>query len=67
MAPSEVLIGIAKDVKDITARIAEAKDLIGAMKEAGEDVSKLQTDLRDQEIRKQRWERMLEARGMSTK
>lgn len=61
---NEVLEGIAEDIKKITSSIKEAGVLITAMKEAGEDTAKLEADLRDLEIRKQRWVRMLESRGI---
>jgi len=60
---NEILKGIAADIKDVQIAIDEASDLIAAMKEAGETVTELETDLRDLKIRKVKWEKMLAARG----
>ena len=61
--PNEILKGIAADIKDVQVAIDEAEDLIAAMKEAGESVTELESDLRDLKIRKVKWEKMLAARG----
>ena len=63
----EILKGIAEDVGRITKRIVEARDLLTAMREAGEDTAKLETRLRDLETRKLKWQRMLEGRGFTIK
>jgi len=60
---NEILKGIAADIKDVQVAIDEASDLISAMKEAGETVTEMETDLRDLKIRKIKWEKMLAARG----
>ena len=60
---SEILRGIAADIKDVQVAIDEAEDLIAAMKEAGETVTEMEAELRDLKIRKTKWERMLTARG----
>jgi hypothetical protein len=60
---SEVLESIAKDVATINVRIKEAQELIGAMQEAGEPTATLEADLRSLVIRKDKWQKMLEARG----
>lgn len=62
---NEILSGIAVDIEKINENIIEARVLISAMKEAGEETAKLEGDLRTLEIRKQRWERMLENRGFA--
>lgn len=61
---SEILETIAKDIHEIDAIIVEAKELILAAKEAGEDVHQMQADLNLLEVRKTKWERMLSARGL---
>ena len=60
----EILKGIAADIKDVDIAIEEADNLLAAMKEAGETVTELETDLRDLKIRKVKWQKMLEARGL---
>ena len=54
---------IARDLKAIKSQYATSSDLISAMKEAGEDVSEQESALRALEIRQDKWERMLNARG----
>ena len=61
-----VLERIAEEIKDIEASISEARELIEAMREAGEDVSTLERTLVELETRKERWSRMLKARGIIT-
>ena len=61
---NEILETIAKDIHEIDAIIVEAKELISAAKEAGEDVHQMQSDLNLLEVRKTKWERMLSARGL---
>jgi len=61
---NEILETISKDIHEIDAIIVEAKELISAMKEAGEDVHELEAELRLLEVRKTKWERMLSARGL---
>ena len=60
---NEILKGIAADIKDVQIAIDEASDLISAMKEAGETVTDLETQIRDLKIRKIKWEKMLASRG----
>ncbi|MBW8036355.1 MAG: hypothetical protein FVQ79_12175 [Planctomycetes bacterium] len=62
---NEILKGIAEDMKEVDVAITEARDLVSAMKEAGEDVSALESDMRDLEIRKVKWDRMLKSRGVT--
>ena len=64
MAKNVVLEGIAKDIVDIDVFIKDARELLRAAKEAGEDVSSLEISLREQEVRKERWKRMLDNRGI---
>ena len=63
--PDEVLKSIAEDITRVDEQITRATDLISAMKEAGEDTATLEADLRTQIARKNRWERMLTARGVT--
>lgn len=62
--PSEVLKTIAGDFKKVDPAIEEAEELIAAMKEAGEDVVSMESELRLLKIRKTKWTRMLKARGL---
>ncbi len=61
-----VLESLAEDVKNITTELDRAKSLISVLKEAGEDVSKPESEIRLLEVRKKKWERVLNARGYST-
>lgn len=64
MNGNDVLKGVAEDIKTIEPKINEARELVNAMREAGEPVTQLLSELRDLEIRKTKWERMLSARGL---
>jgi hypothetical protein len=63
--PSQVLIDIASDFKRVEPAIEEAEELIKAMREAGEDTTTMEAELRTLKIRKGKWERMLKARGLT--
>lgn len=54
---------IARDLSSIKSQYEVAVDLISAMKEAGEDVTEVESTLRALEVRKDKWSRMLESRG----
>lgn len=62
--PSEVLKNIAEDFKRVDPAIAEAEELILAMREAGEETATMEAELRTLKTRKTKWERMLKARGL---
>ena len=64
---NEILEGIAQDIQGVEGALTEAKDLVSAMKEAGEDVATFETDIRTLEMRKVKWERMLKGRGIVAK
>jgi hypothetical protein len=59
-----VLEQAGKDMADINNKVREARELIAAMKEAGEDTTGHESDLKGIEIRKTKWERMLANRGV---
>ena len=61
----EILQGIAQDITEVDAALDTAADLIGAMKEAGEDVSTQEAEIRALRMRKTKWERMLKSRGIT--
>ncbi|KKM01097.1 hypothetical protein LCGC14_1797800 [marine sediment metagenome] len=61
---SEILQNIAKDIHRVDGFIAEAKELISASREAGEDTHEMEAEMKLLEIRKLKWERMLSARGL---
>lgn len=63
--PDPILEEIAEDVRQIQTSIARARTLISAMKEAGEDVHEMESDIRLLAVRKEKWERMLKAKGIS--
>jgi len=60
----KILAEIAKRIKELETDFATAKELISAMREAGEDVTELEAMLREVESRKRRWEMMLRRRGI---
>lgn len=60
----ETLKQVAEDFKKVDPAILEAEDLISAMKEAGEPTSQQESDLRKLKIRRDKWARMLKARGL---
>jgi len=62
---NDILSSIAADIARITQQITQAKDLISAMREAGEPTSDMETQLFQLEVRKTKWENMLRARGYS--
>jgi len=62
--PSEVLKNIAADFKRVNPAIKEAEELIQAMKDAGEETSSMEAELRKLKMRKDKWQRMLKARGL---
>ena len=59
-----ILRGVSADIKSAREKVKDAEELIEAMKEAGEDASELERNLRDLKLRMVKWERMLEARGI---
>ena len=61
---NEILSGIAADMKEVDVAVHEAEDLLEAMKEAGESVTELETELRTLKLRKNKWENMLKSRGI---
>ena len=61
---NEILSGIAADMKEVDVAVHEAEELLEAMKEAGESVTELETELRTLKIRKNKWESMLKSRGI---
>ncbi len=64
---SEVLSNIAAQFNDVEKQVAEAEDLIKAMADAGEDVTAMKADLLSLKTRKDKWVRMLSARGLAPK
>ena len=62
--PNQILETIAKDIQDVDGLVAEAKELISAAKEAGEDTKEQEAAMMLLEIRKTKWQRMLSARGL---
>jgi len=61
---NEILNGVAKDMEQVTKRLVQAQDLVDALKEAGEDTSKMESDMRLLQMRKGKWETMLKNRGV---
>lgn len=63
--PSQVLKDIAEDFAKVEPAIEEAQELIDALREAGEDTTKMEAELRSLKTRKTKWERMLKNRGLT--
>ncbi len=61
----EILQGIAQDLAQADEAVEAAETLLSAMKEAGEDASELETNLRAVKMRKAKWEKMLKGRGIT--
>lgn len=61
---SEVLKNIAGDFSRIDPAISEAEELIKALKDAGEETASMEAELRKLLMRKDKWSRMLKARGL---
>jgi DNA-binding ferritin-like protein len=57
---------VARDMNAAQNRINEARELLSLAKEAGEDVTDMEARIRELELRKNRWERALQNRGIST-
>ncbi len=63
--PSQVLKDIASDFSRVDDSIEEATELIKALREAGEDTTQLEADLRALKLRKGKWQKMLKNRGLT--
>lgn len=59
----EILEQIAADIKSVNERLTRARDLAEALREAGEDTTKIDSQIHQLEVRKSRWEAMLKGRG----
>lgn len=64
---NEVLSNIASQFGDVEKQIVEAENLIKAMEDAGENVTTLKAELSALKMRKDKWQRMLSARGLYKK
>lgn len=60
---NEIFEKISKDIKEIDMSIVDAKDLISALREAGEDTVELESKFRELEKKKTKWQKVLESRG----
>lgn len=61
----EILTGIAADLEEATTAIATAEELVSALKEAGEDVSEQEGRIRALKMRKTKWDKMMQSRGIT--
>jgi len=59
-----VLQGIAENIKDIKVKLQNAKELVSALQDAGENVVEVQQQLHNLEQRRLKWEGMLKNRGV---
>ena len=60
---SELYSEISNQLRDIEGKIKEAKDIITTARIAGEDVSALESQLREVEKRASSWKAALRAKG----
>ena len=64
---SEVLKQIASQFGDVEEQIKEAEELLKAMGDAGEDITTMRADISALKLRRDKWVRMLAARGLTSK
>lgn len=62
----QILGQIASDLKTVSSEIEKANSLISVMKDAGEDTAKVESDLRQLIIKRDKWARTLKDRGYET-
>lgn len=60
---SALLESVKEDLKAINPMIEEAEELIAALKEVGEPVQEMESELRTLKNRRTKWQNMLKARG----
>jgi len=65
MMTDDVLSKVASELPSIEENLQKAEDLIQALREAGEDVSSQEVEIRDAKRRLMRWKQMLKKRGYS--
>ena len=61
---NEILQKVSQDMIRVDLELTKAKDLIKALKEAGENVTELEKQIKDLERRRTKWQNMLSARGL---
>lgn len=61
---SEILKSVKEDLAKLDPQIIEAEELVDFMREVGEDVSEMNSQIRTLKIRKEKWERVLANRGI---
>jgi len=61
---NELLESIGDDIRKMDEQIKQAEELIGAMKEVGEDTTTAVTQIKALKIKKQKWTEMLSKRGI---
>ena len=59
----DILGKVAQHLSSINENVFLARELISALKDAGEEVTEQENNLRTLERRKVRWEKMLQERG----
>lgn len=62
--PNQILETIAKDIHEVDSIVEEAEELISAAKEAGEDTKEQEAAMMLLKVRKMKWQRMLQNRGL---
>lgn len=59
----EIIRGLVKDLEDVESKVIEAQEVINILKEAGEKTADLEGQLRGLITRRNKWQRVLKARG----
>lgn len=60
---NELIENIAAQFSDVDKRLQLAEEMIKLAKDAGEDMVKAETTLREQKVKTDRWKRALQANG----
>lgn len=63
MANNEIFQKIATDLVQIESKLEQARDLLSALKAAGEDTLEMESTLKTLEKKKYKWQRVLSERG----
>ena len=60
--PQQVLQGVASDLRTIDEKIGTANQFLSIMKEAGENTAAMEAELRTLQIRKDKWQKVINNR-----
>lgn len=59
----EIIKGLVRDLAEVESKVTEAQEVINILKEAGEQTADLEAQLRGLVTRRNKWQRVLKARG----